>query len=75
MEYLSEEMKESTAVDEQILNKTRKIINDPSHPLHCEFVLLPSGRRFRVPNANKNIFKNSFVPKGIRAINNTGILT
>ena len=58
----------SVMYDEQILNKTRKIINDPSHPLQCEFELLPSVRRFRVPNA----IKNSFVPTGIRVINNTG---
>ncbi len=32
-----------TAVD----RKTTNILDDPTHPLHSEFELLPSGRRYR----------------------------
>ena len=58
--------------EERITNKAEKIISDPSHPLHSEFELLPSGRRFRVPTANRNIFKKSFIPNAVKVLNNTG---
>ncbi len=36
----------------------------PTHPLCDQFVLLPSGRRFLMPRAKKNIYKIYFVPVG-----------
>ena len=54
---------------EVLRKKAVKIVNDPSHPLCSEFKLLPSGRRYQVPKANRNIFKNSFIPNAIRAMN------
>ena len=58
--------------NEVIRKKSVKIINDPSHPLHREFDLLCSGVRYRTPkfNRNRNIFKNSFIPNAIKAMNN-----
>ena len=34
--------------DETIIRQAQKIISDPTHVLHPEYQLLPSGRRFRV---------------------------
>ncbi|KAI4875497.1 hypothetical protein NFI96_004997 [Prochilodus magdalenae] len=31
------------------LRKTRRVLKDPTHPSHCLFSQLPSGRRFRIP--------------------------
>ena len=63
----------SCIYNEMLRKKSVKIINDPSHPLHREFDLLPSGRRYRIPmfNRSRNIFKNSFIPNAIKAINYT----
>ena len=54
-----------------ILKKAVKIANDPSHPLCRELELLPSGRRYKVPKANRNLFKHSFIPNAIKALNDT----
>ena len=42
--------------EEVLRKKAVKIANDPSHPLKREFELLLSGRRYKVPRANRNIF-------------------
>uniref|UniRef100_A0A8C6T0R1 Spectrin beta chain n=1 Tax=Neogobius melanostomus TaxID=47308 RepID=A0A8C6T0R1_9GOBI len=52
-----------------VLRKATQITEDPSHPLHSSFMLLPSGRRFKVPLAHKDIYKKSFVPNAITAMN------
>lgn len=61
----------SSMYEEVLRKKAFKITNDPTHPLNREFELLPSARRYRVPRANRNIFKNSFIPNAIRTLNNT----
>lgn len=33
--------------EQAILQKANQMINDPTHILHSEFEMLPSGRRFR----------------------------
>ena len=48
---------------------SNKILDDCSHPLHHCFQLLPSGQRYRVPCAKKNIYKKSFVPVTIKYLN------
>ena len=58
-----------TVFDETIIRQAQKIISDPTHVLHPEYQLLPSGRRFRVPQCRLNRFKNSFVPLSIKALN------
>ncbi|KAJ8372883.1 hypothetical protein AAFF_G00275870, partial [Aldrovandia affinis] len=45
---------------------------DPSHILHPEFELLPSGRRFRLPQCKLNRLKNSFVPHSVSLLNKHG---
>ncbi len=55
--------------EETVTRQAQKIISDPTHVLHSEYQLLPSGRRFRVPKCRLNRFKNSFVPLSIKALN------
>lgn len=61
----------SVMYDEKILNKTKKIINDPCSALRCEFELLP---------LFSTLIKTSLkaplsLQTGIRAMSNTGIDT
>ena len=51
--------------------KTRSILNDSTHPLYRLFQKLPSGRRYRVPRARRNVYKHSFIPSAISILNNT----
>ena len=45
--------------------KSTQILYDPAHHLNQAFQKLPSGRRLKVPLANKNLFIKSFVPSAI----------
>ena len=56
---------------ERVRKKALSITADSSHPLSREFVLLNSGRRYRVPLATKNIYKKSFVPRAVNILNST----
>lgn len=49
-----------------VKRKRDSIIEDPSHPLHCLFQLLPSGRWFTAPLATKR----TSIPPAICTINN-----
>jgi len=53
----------------RVVKKAFSIINCPSHPLHNEFVILPSGRRYRVIGGKTSRFKNSFIPTAILMLN------
>ena len=55
--------------NKQIFNKAIQIHQDPTHPLYSEYVLLPSGLRFRTPIAFKQRYKNSFVPFSVQVLN------
>ena len=59
----------SDIVSTLILRKAQKILNDSEHPLHKYFILLPSGRRYRLPMCRKAKFSKSFVPVSIRTLN------
>ncbi len=61
----------SSLYDELIRSKAEKIISDSSHPLYSEFELLPSGKRYRLPMVRKSLYKKSFVPEAVNAINKT----
>lgn len=54
-----------TLYTKQLQRITSSILNDSSHPLHTEFQLLPSRRRFRIPRCRTKRHKNSFVPAAI----------
>ena len=56
---------------ERVRKKALSITADGSHPLSREFVLLHSGRRYRVPLATKNIYKKSFVPRAVSILNSS----
>ncbi|KAL0202579.1 hypothetical protein M9458_000597, partial [Cirrhinus mrigala] len=45
------------------------IIQDPSHPGHNLFALLPSGRRYRSLSTKTSRHKNSFFPNAISSLN------
>ena len=49
--------------------KTQSILKDPSHPGHCHFKLLPSGRRYGSLIAKTSRLKNSFYPGAVVALN------
>lgn len=55
----------------QLKRITNSILNDTAHPLHSEFQLLPSGRRFLVLSCKTKRYKNSFIPAAIRHLNKT----
>jgi len=48
-----------------VRRKALSITSDTTHPMYGHFELLPSGRRFRMPLARKNVFKRSFLPSAI----------
>ena len=59
--------------EESVVKKAKRIIADPSHVLHSEYELLPTGRRYRVPVKNKkrhlNRYKYSFIPISVTLLN------
>ena len=55
--------------EEKTLSHVQKIISDSSHVLFNEYVLLPSGRRYKVPLLKSNRSKKSFVPFSISILN------
>ena len=52
-----------------IVRLAQKVVDGPSHPLHQEFRLLPSGRRFGVLGCKLNRTKKSFLPHAITLLN------
>ncbi len=59
----------SDCVTSATIRKAHIILNDPDHPLHRYFILLPSGHRYRLPMCKRTNFSKSFVPTEIRALN------
>ena len=55
----------------RLRNRSNKIINDPSHPAHNIFQLLPSGRRYRSILAKTERYKNSLFPSAIRLLSDS----
>lgn len=51
------------------VKKAKAVIADPSHPLWQEFSLLPSGRRYCVPQSRTNRFRKSMIPRAIGLLN------
>ncbi len=50
-------------------SKAKSIVEDPTHPSHSLFQLLPSGRRYRSIRARSARLLNSFFPQAVRALN------
>ena len=57
--------------EKQVLRKANKIINDNTHNLYNEYVLLPSSRRFRTIISKTNRMRDSFIPKSVQLLNDT----
>ena len=55
--------------DEAVRRQALNIVQDEDHILHGEYDLLPSGRRYRLPNSRTNRFKLSMVPWSIKLLN------
>ncbi|KAK3516230.1 hypothetical protein QTP70_006379 [Hemibagrus guttatus] len=51
------------------IRKANSIVDDPTHPSHTLFTLLPSGKRYRSIRALTNRLCNSFSPQAIRLLN------
>ena len=51
------------------LSLAAKIIKDQYHPLCSQYVLLPSGRRYRLPRIKTSRFRSTFVPSSIILMN------
>ena len=51
------------------LRKTRRVLKDSTHPSHCLFSQLPSGRRFRSIKSRTSRLRDSFFPRVIRLLN------
>ncbi|KAI2644929.1 Heat shock protein 75 kDa, mitochondrial [Labeo rohita] len=53
----------------RVMKRAGNIIQDPSHPGHNLFALLPSGRCYRSLSAKTSRHKNSFFPNAISSLN------
>ena len=51
-----------------IQKKSRNVIKDSTHPLHCHYEIMPSGRRFRAPAFRRQLYNRSFIPSAIRIL-------
>ncbi|KAK3523497.1 hypothetical protein QTP70_001160 [Hemibagrus guttatus] len=49
--------------------KANSIVDDPTHPSHTLFTLLPSGKRYRSVRTHTTRLLNSFFPQAIRCLN------
>ncbi len=58
-----------TIYHRRVNSKAQDILQCSDHPLHAEFELLPSGRRFRLPKSKSNRLKNSFITQAITQLN------
>ena len=55
--------------EKQILRKANEIINDNTHILYNEYVLLPSSRSIRTIISKTNRKRDSFIPISVRLLN------
>ncbi|KAK3532003.1 hypothetical protein QTP86_003229 [Hemibagrus guttatus] len=51
------------------IRKANNIVDDPTHPSHTLFTLMPSGKRYRSIRALATRLCNSFFPQAIRLLN------
>ncbi len=53
----------------KVLSRAQSVLLDSDHFLYPEFLMLPSGSRYRLPKMKSNRYKYSFVPCAIRLLN------
>ena len=51
------------------LQMATKILSDPTHLLHDQYDLLPSGKRYRMPTVKTQRALKSFIPSSIKYLN------
>ena len=51
------------------LRLANAILKDEHHPLHSEYHMLPSDRRYRVCRTRTNRYRDTFVPHSVRLLN------
>ena len=52
-----------------VRRKSASILHDKTPPLNVCFQHLPSGRRLKVPLAQKNVYKKTFIPTAVSVSN------
>ena len=52
-----------------ISKKSRSIVNDPTHPLHSCYEIMPSGKRYRTPAFKRQLYNKSFILSAVRFLN------
>lgn len=65
----TEKLSLQSIYEQSVLRQARRVLSDPSHILHAEYELLPSGRRFRIPKTKLNRYKYSFIPNSVKILN------
>jgi hypothetical protein len=60
----------ASAHKDKCISIAKKILRDPTHPLHHHFHLLPHGLRYQVPRCRTERYRTTFVPTSIRLLNN-----
>ena len=55
--------------EKSVLSLAKRVSSDPTHILNPEYVLLPSGRRYRTVHCNSNRLQNSFLPRSLVLLN------
>ncbi|KAK7106744.1 uncharacterized protein [Littorina saxatilis] len=58
-------------VHKRTATKARKVVEDESHPLHDQFALMPSRRRYRAAKCRTSRMRKSFIPSAISVLNDT----
>ncbi|XP_025764031.1 uncharacterized protein LOC112847167 [Oreochromis niloticus] len=53
----------------RLTRKAITIVNDATHPAHCLFSLLPSGKRYRSLRSRTTKLTNSFIHQAVRLLN------
>lgn len=55
--------------EQATIRQANVIASDCDHVLNGEYILLNSGRRFRLPLCKHNRYKHSFIPQSIKLLN------
>ena len=50
------------------------LTNNPTHPLHSCYEILPSGKRYRTPAFKRQLYNKSFIPSAVGFLNSQKIL-
>ena len=58
----------SSIYADRLNTRARKIMQDPAHPAHHLFQLMPSGKRYRSIKGKKRRFRDSFFPRAVTAL-------